>query len=40
VLDVLAGITCAIVGIVIFQKILLKTRWFKRFLDAYQRLIA
>jgi membrane-associated phospholipid phosphatase len=40
VLDVLAGITCALVGIFIFQKILLRTHWFNRFLETFQRLIA
>lgn len=39
VLDVLAGIACAFVGIFIFQKILLKARWFTRFLDAFQAQI-
>jgi hypothetical protein len=39
VLDVLAGIACALVGIFIFQRVLLKTRWFKRFLAAFQELV-
>lgn len=39
VLDVLAGIACAFTGFFIFQKILLKTRWFKRFLNAFQAQI-
>ena len=34
-LDVLAGITCAIFSILFFQMILLKTTWFKRFMDYY-----
>ncbi|MEO8759452.1 MAG: phosphatase PAP2 family protein [Bacteroidia bacterium] len=37
--DVLAGITCAIMGLFIFQKVLFKTRWFTKFLNAYKKLI-
>lgn len=39
VLDVLAGITCAVVGIIFFERGLMKTVWFKRFLAGYNRLI-
>ena len=35
VLDVLAGIICAIITLFIFQKWLLKTAWVKRFLQFY-----
>lgn len=40
VLDVLAGITCAITGIVLFQRVLLKTGWFKQLLNKYLQLIS
>jgi hypothetical protein len=33
ILDVVAGITIAIIGIFLFQKVLLKTKWFNRFVD-------
>jgi hypothetical protein len=35
ILDVLAGITAAAVGIVFFQKILLKNGWFRNFLQSF-----
>lgn len=35
IIDVLAGITCAITGIFIFQKLLLKAAFFQRFLKSY-----
>lgn len=38
--DVLAGITCALSGLFIFQKVLLKTEWFNNFLAAYKKLIS
>ncbi len=39
VLDVLAGIACAIIGLAIFQRILMKRKWFKQFLAKYQNVI-
>jgi hypothetical protein len=39
VLDVLAGIACALGGIILFEKGLLKTGWFRRFLEGYQGLV-
>ena len=39
VLDVLAGILCAIAGITLFNLILLKAGWFKRFIDNYENLV-
>jgi inositol phosphorylceramide synthase catalytic subunit len=38
VLDVLAGITCATVGITLFN-LLLKTGWFSRFINNYEALV-
>ena len=38
--DVLAGITCAITGLFIFQKVLLKTKWFNKFIIAYKNIIS
>jgi hypothetical protein len=38
VLDVLAGMTCAIIGITLFN-LLLKTGWFSRFINNYEALI-
>ncbi|MEO6231997.1 MAG: phosphatase PAP2 family protein [Ferruginibacter sp.] len=35
IIDVLAGISCAIAGILIFQKLLLKSAFFQRFLKNY-----
>ncbi|CAN5485047.1 phosphatase PAP2 family protein [soil metagenome] len=35
IIDVLAGISCAILGILIFQKLLLKSAFFRRFLKNY-----
>lgn len=40
VLDVLAGITCAIVGISLFNLILSRSAAFKRFIDRYERAIS
>lgn len=34
-LDVIAGAACALVGIAIFQHVLLKSRWFKTFIKYY-----
>ena len=39
VLDVLAGIVVAVLGIFIFQKILLKAGWFRRFLQSFLELL-
>lgn len=39
VLDVLAGILCAIAGIIIFEKILLRIGGFRKFLERYKALI-
>lgn len=40
VLDVLAGITCAVIGIVLFQKLLMKQKYFTWLLDKYQSIIS
>jgi inositol phosphorylceramide synthase catalytic subunit len=40
VLDVLAGITCAVTGIILFQRVLLKNSTVKKLLDRYQQLIS
>lgn len=40
VLDVLAGIICAIIGIVLFQRVLMKTNGFTNLLNKYQQLIS
>lgn len=39
VLDVLAGIACALTGLFLFERILLKSEKFNAFLSGYQRLI-
>ena len=39
ILDVLAGILCAIAGIALFSLLKNKWGWFKRFLDKYESLI-
>jgi len=39
VLDVLAGILCAITGITIFNLLKSKAKWFNRFIDNYENLI-
>ncbi|MEP7109861.1 MAG: phosphatase PAP2 family protein [Ferruginibacter sp.] len=39
ILDVLAGIVCAVAGILIFQKILLRSSGFRKFLDFYKSYI-
>ena len=38
--DVLAGIACAFTGIFIFQKVLLKTKRFSKFISAYEKIIS
>lgn len=40
VLDVLAGITCAITGIIIFQKGMLRSGWFRQLLHKYLQFIS
>ena len=40
VLDVLAGIFCAVVGIFIIEKILRKSNWFNNFLKQYLKKIS
>jgi hypothetical protein len=40
VLDVLAGIICAGIGIILFQSVLMKTNAFKKLLAKYQQLIS
>jgi inositol phosphorylceramide synthase catalytic subunit len=39
-LDVMAGITCAVIGIVLFQKLLMKQKYFTRLLNKYQSIIS
>jgi hypothetical protein len=39
VLDVLAGITCALTGLLLFDRVLLKQNWFRKFLFQYGKLI-
>jgi inositol phosphorylceramide synthase catalytic subunit len=39
-LDVLAGITCAVIGILLFQKLLMKQKYFIRLLYKYQSIIS
>jgi len=39
ILDVMAGILCAFTGLFIFEKILLRRSWFKRFLFKYKNVI-
>jgi len=38
VVDVLAGITCAITAIIVYEKVLLKTKWFNQFINAYMKV--
>ena len=40
VIDVLLGIGCALIGIFIFEKVLMKLNWFHRFFDRYYRYIS
>jgi inositol phosphorylceramide synthase catalytic subunit len=40
VLDVLAGICCAVTGILLFQKVLIKSSAFTQLLDKYRKLIS
>lgn len=39
VVDVLAGIVCAIIGITLFNLLYTKVNWFNRFIDRYENLI-
>lgn len=39
IIDVTLGIGCALLGIFLFEKGLMKTGWFKRFFDRYQQYI-
>jgi hypothetical protein len=39
VLDVLAGMLCAVTGITLFNILLSKAGWFKRFIDNYENLV-
>ena len=39
ILDVIAGILCAIIGISLFNVLLAKWGWFTRFVDRYEKLI-
>ncbi len=38
--DVVGGLSCAVIGLFIFQKVLLKTEWFNKFITAYKNLIS
>lgn len=40
ILDVLAGITCAILGLILFNNVLMKTTWFVNFLNKYLEKIS
>lgn len=40
ILDVIAGILCGVLGISVFEKILLKNRYFDKFMKAYERKIS
>lgn len=39
VFDLLVGILCAIIGILLFQKVLLRIRPFRKFMDSYYRQV-
>jgi len=39
ILDVIAGILCAIAGIALFNLFLAKWGWFARFVDSYEKLV-
>jgi len=38
--DVLVGILCAVIGIILFQAVLMRSKAFNRFLDGYYRQVA
>lgn len=40
ILDVLAGIICAILGLILFNNVLMKTKWFVNFLNRYLEKIS
>jgi len=40
VIDAILGILCAVLGILLYDKVLMRTRWYRRFIDAYARLVA
>jgi membrane-associated phospholipid phosphatase len=39
ILDVLAGIGCGLLGVFLLEKVFLKTKWFRNFLNAYESQI-
>ena len=39
ILDVLAGILCGVTGIIVFEKMILKSEWFSRFFRKYEMAI-
>jgi len=39
IIDVILGVLCAIAGIALFEKVLMKTRWFNKFFYGYYRYI-
>jgi hypothetical protein len=39
ILDVIAGVCCGILGILLLEKILLKTNWMSAFLNSYEKMI-
>lgn len=40
ILDVIAGITCATLGIILFNALIVKSRFGRSFIDGYQKLIS
>lgn len=38
-IDVILGVFCAIIGILLFEKVLMKTKWFSRFFHRYYEYI-
>jgi hypothetical protein len=40
IIDVLLGIACALIGIFIFEKLLMRISWFKKFIECYYRYIS
>lgn len=39
ILDVLAGIGCGLLGVFIFEKVLFKNKWFRKFMKKYEEII-
>ena len=39
IIDVLLGISCSLLGIILFEKGLMKTRWFSQFFQTYAKYI-